>query len=109
MADFLTGKQPVSGREGFPIFVGDELYAIKWHDWKIHFIWQASKYDPKEVFSTIPKVVNLVQDPREELQVAEPHNTWGQYVLDIAVRFQLSAAQRPHVPLGAPDDYRPPY
>jgi arylsulfatase len=107
MADFFTGKTDESGREGFPIFVGNELYAVKWHDWKVHFIWQESKYSPKQVFSTIPKVVNLVQDPREERQAAEPYNTWTQFMLDILVQFQISAKQYPHVPVGAPDDYRP--
>ena len=109
MADFFTGKRLGSGREGFPIFVGNELYAVKWHDWKVHFIWQASKYSPKQVFSTIPKVVNLVQDPREERQAAEPYNTWTQFMLDILVQFQLSARQYPHVPVGAPNDYQPAY
>jgi arylsulfatase len=109
MADFLTSKSEESGREGFPVFVGNELYAVKWHDWKVHFIWQASKYSPKQVFSTIPKVVNLIQDPREERQAAEPYNTWTQFMQDILVRFQLSARQYPHVPVGAPNDYRPAY
>ena len=107
ITDFFTGKRLGSGREGFPSFVDNELYAVKWHDWKVHFIWQESKYSPRQTFSTLPKLVNLIQDPREERQAAEPHNTWTQFILDVLVRFQISAKQYPHVPVGALDDYRP--
>ena len=36
--DFLLGKQENSNREGFPVFNGDELFAYKWKNWKMHFI-----------------------------------------------------------------------
>jgi len=109
MSEFFTGRRATSGRDSFPIFVGNELYAIKWHDWKVHFIWQDSKYSPKQTFSTIPKLVNLIQDPREERQAAEPYNTWTQFIMGDLIQFQVSAAQYPHVPVGARDDYRPSY
>ena len=109
MADFFRGKRADSGRDGFPVFVGNELYALKWRDWKVHFIWQDSKYSPKEVLSTIPKLVNLIQDPREERQAAEPYNTWTQFLLGVVLRFQASVQQFPNVPVGAPDNYTPPY
>lgn len=37
--DFLLGKQVKSNREGFPIYNGDDLFAYKWRDYKMHFIW----------------------------------------------------------------------
>lgn len=36
--DFLLGKQEKSNREGFPVYNGDELFAYKWRNWKMHFI-----------------------------------------------------------------------
>lgn len=107
MADFITGKTKQSGREFFPIYVGNDLYAMKWRDWKVHFIWQSSKYSPKQTYSTFPKLVNLKLDPREERQAAEPYNTWGQFMIQPLIEFQLSAKKFPHVPVGAPDNYRP--
>ncbi len=108
MSDFLTGKQRSSGREGFPVFVGDDLYAVKWRDWKMHFVWQETKYSPKQAFSTVPKVVDLVKDPRELRQVAEPYNSWIQYpAMQVVGRFQQSMARFPNVPVGAGDDFSP--
>lgn len=107
MTAFFTGKSKQSGREFFPIYVGNDLYAMKWRDWKVHFIWQASKYSPKQVYSTFPKLVNLKQDPREARQAAEPYNTWAQFMMRPLIGFQMSAKKFPHVPVGAPDSYRP--
>ncbi len=109
MTDFFLGKRDGSNREGFPIFVGNDLYAIKWRNWKAHFIWQETKYSPKKIYSTVPKVVNLITDPREERQVAEPNNNWVQYpFMKVLVHFQQSVKRYPNVPLGAPDAYMPP-
>ena len=34
--DFLTGRQKKSNREGFPVYNGDEIFAYKWRNWKMH-------------------------------------------------------------------------
>lgn len=108
MAGFFRGKQDTSGREGFSVYVGDDLRAIKWRDWKVHFGWARTKYDPVERYSTVPKVVDLTRDPREERQAAEPHNTWVQFTaMPVMVKFLASTKQFPNVPVGAPDDYAP--
>ncbi len=108
-SDLLLGTQGTSKRAGFVIFVGDQLYAVKWHNWKSHMIWQETKYDAPVRFSTVPKVVNLITDPREQRQVAEPDNTWLQYPLaQLMGAFAESVKKFPSVPMGAPDDYQPP-
>jgi arylsulfatase A-like enzyme len=108
-SDFLFGTRSTSNRPGFVIFVGDQLYAVKWHNWKIHFIWQETKYDAPVRFSTVPKVVNLITDARERRQVAEPDNTWIQYpTTQLVGAFTESVKKFPSVPTGAPDDYQPP-
>jgi arylsulfatase len=108
MLEFFTGQTGKSPREGFPIFVGNDLYAVKWRDWKMHYIAQDSKYGPKQEYSTVPLIHNLIQDPRETRQVAEPMNDWLQYPgMEILVKFQQSARIQPHIPVGAPDDYTP--
>ena len=108
MAGFFSGKSAKSPREGFPIFVGSDLYAVKWRDWKAHFIWQDSKYSPKKEYSTVAKVVNLIQDPREERQVIEPVNSWLQYPgVSMLVKFKQSQALQANIPMGAPDNFVP--
>ena len=108
MLSFFKQPKTNSPREGFPVFVGNELYAVKWRDWKAHFIWQATKYSAKKEFSTVPKVVNLVQYPREERQSVEPYNAWIQYPgMGVILDFEKSKLRQAHVPVGAPDNYVP--
>jgi len=107
-SDFLLGASSKSNREGFAIFVGDTLYGAKWRNWKVHLVWQESKFGTQQSFSTVPKVVDLITDPREERNVAEPYNTWVQYPgMKLLVDFQQSMSKHPNVPLGAPDSYSP--
>jgi arylsulfatase len=107
--DFLLGKKDKSNREGFVIYVGDKLYGAKWRNWKVHLVWQESKFGTLQEFSTVPMVVDLITDPREERNVAEPYNTWLQYPgMRMLFQFQKSMKINPNVPLGAPDSYAPP-
>ena len=90
------------------MYVGSELYAVKWRNWKAHFIWQESKYSPKLEYSTVAKIVNLIQDPREERQVVEPFNAWLQYPgVGIIVDFNKSQALQANIPVGAPNSFVP--
>ena len=108
MAEFFLGKRSVSGREGFPIYVGNDLRAVKWRDWKVHFAWAETKYDPVLRYSTVAKVVDLTRDPREERQSVEPGNSWIQFTATPLVTNFVSSTKRfPNVPVGAPDDYTP--
>ena len=103
-----AGKSDKSPREGFPVFVGSDLYAVKWHNWKAHFIWQDSKNIPKVEYSTVATVVNLIQDPREERQVVEPYNAWIQYPgIGVIVNFKKSQALQANIPMGAPNNFVP--
>ncbi len=78
-------------------------------DWKVHFIAQDSKYSPRQEYSTVPMVHNLIQDPRETRQAAEPLNDWLQYPgMAIVLGYQRSLQAQPNIPVGAPDSHVPP-
>ena len=107
-SDFFLGKSKRSAREDFFIYVGNQLTAWKWRTWKVHYVWQPTKYSPREPFSTIPRVIDLVRDPREERQASEPYNGWLQYPMASSMAaFQRSLKENPSVPMGAPDDWGP--
>lgn len=61
---FFEGKQEQSNREGFPAYVADRLSAVKWRNWKMHFIWQENMYDAPITLAE-PKVINLLTDLKE--------------------------------------------
>ncbi|MBR1190369.1 arylsulfatase [Bradyrhizobium sp. AUGA SZCCT0160] len=104
--DFFLGKQEASNREGFPAYVADRLSAVKWRNWKVHFIWQENMYAPPQKLP-LPKIINLLTDRKEERDVGA-QNSW---VADPAVRIiselETSFKKYPPIKVGTPDPYRP--
>jgi arylsulfatase len=104
--DFFLGKQEKSNREGFPCYVGDKLYAVKWRNWKLHFIWQEYKYDEAQQLH-YPRLFNLIQDPRERNGVGTTNSWVYRPIMQIADDFQASLKKEPPIAPGTPDPYRP--
>jgi arylsulfatase len=105
--DFFLGKQENSNREGFPAYVADRLSAVKWRNWKVHFIWQVNMYDPPQKLP-LPKLINLLTDLKEERDVVG-YNTWVmEPVVKIVGAFLGSLQKYPPIKVGTPDPYTPP-
>ncbi len=104
-SDFFLGKTEKSAREGFPIWCAERLQAVKWRNWKLHFMRQDNMFDPP-VKNPVPTIFNLYTDPREEKPTAD---TWvvGP-ILKIVGEFEQSVKQYPLIPMGTPDPYQPP-
>jgi arylsulfatase len=107
--DFLLAKSEQSSREGFPVFVADRLEAVKWRNWKMVF------YDDERDWWTpptklgVPKLFDLITDPKEEYPEASHRNTWvAGPAMEIVAEFEKSLKQHPPIPPGTPDPYRPP-
>lgn len=104
--DFFLGKKETSNREGFPAYVADRLTAVKWRNWKVHFIKQDSVYDVPEKLP-LPKVINLLTDLKEERDVGA-YNTWvADPVTKIVGEFEASLKKYPPIKVGTPDPYTP--
>ncbi len=106
-SDFFLGKAEKSNREGFPVYNGDDLFAYKWRNWKVHFIELNSMFgSPKRL--NVPSVYNLIKDPKEDFNIA-PDSTWiFPIVMSRVIEFQKSLATEPPIQLGTPDPYQPP-
>jgi arylsulfatase A-like enzyme len=105
--DFFLGKQENSNREGSPAYVADRLTAVKWRNWKVHFIRQDNMYDPP-LKLPLPRIINLLTDMREEHDVAGM-NTWVvEPVVKIVGQFLASLQKYPPIKVGTPDPYVPP-
>ncbi len=61
---FVLGKQEYSAREWFPVFLGTDLYAMKWRNWKMHLIWQERMGDAPQKLA-FPRLFNLYITPQE--------------------------------------------
>ena len=64
-SDLFLGKSEGSAREGFPIWNSNTLMAVKWRNWKVHFVKQDTPMDPP-LKLLIPFIINLYTDPLEE-------------------------------------------
>jgi arylsulfatase len=106
MTDFFLGKRKKSGREGFVVYMGKEVFAVKWRNWKLHFKEQDSAFDELRIY-TMPRVYNLLRDPQERHNVLFP-NTWvPKAALPQLEEHIASLRTHPPIPTGAPDPYSP--
>ncbi|MGS1006983.1 arylsulfatase [Achromobacter anxifer] len=100
--DFFTGASPASLREGFLFYIKNDLRAVKWRDWKLHFYWEPEVNEGKGKLES-PYLFNLKQDPKEESDILI-FNTWvlGP-ILKMVQSFNQSCAAHPNTPPGKPD------
>jgi arylsulfatase len=107
MSEFFLGKQAESGREGVIVYQGNDIFGVKWRNWKVNFRELDSVFGQIQEFG-MPRVYNLLSDPRESENVLFP-NTWvpkaalGQLGVHAA-----SLKDHPPIPTGALDPYLPP-
>lgn len=108
--DFITGVTANSPRESVIVYVGADLFAVKWHDWKIAFKEMDAGYgSPVKVFPA-PVIYDLINDPREERPVSTviQSNTWvGGPVMRALNAHLQSLVDEPPIPTGTTDPYMP--
>jgi arylsulfatase A-like enzyme len=107
VSDFLLGKTIKSGRDGFIVYMGNDIFGVKWRNWKIHLKEQDAWNTPLRTY-TMPRVYNLLKDPQELDNVLFP-NTWVLKAgLPQLVEHAVSLKKYPPIPSGAKDPYKPP-
>ena len=106
VSDFILGKTKKSGRDGFVVYMGNDIFGVKWQDWKIHFKEQSGWNGVLREY-TMPRVYNLINDPYERDNVLFP-NTWVLRAGGTQLQEHVaSLKEHPPVPTGAPDPYEP--
>ena len=103
---FLLGKVEKSPREGFVYFIKDQLRALKWRHWKMHFLWETEP-NTGVVHLEVPYLFNVLQDPKEESDVNSTQGWVRGPMRKMQRAFQESLERHPRVPPGAPDDWVP--
>ena len=102
--EFFLGEQAESNREGFPVYNGDELFAYKWRDWKLHLIELDSMFGKPQPLN-FPKLHNLISDPKENFPIVNT-DTSAAWVLPAMfkeiVAFQQSMVEEPPSRWGRP-------
>jgi arylsulfatase len=109
MTNFFTGKTDKSGREEVIVYVGNDIYGVKWRNWKMMTkeLDKGFGVPPKEY--SVPLFYNLHLDPREEYPVLNaPPNFWVRYPAGEALLKHLATfKQEPPIQPFTPDPYVP--
>lgn len=107
VSEFLVGNHKKSPREGFVVYMGSEVFGIKWRNWKLHFKEQDSAFDELRTYN-LPRVYNLLTDPQERDNVLFP-NTWvPKAAFRLLADHTMSVASTPPIAPATPDPYLPP-
>jgi arylsulfatase len=104
---FLLGKQEKSNREGFVVFIEDQMRAVKWRNWKLHYVWQPDAAEGAPLKLETPVLFNVLQDPKEETDVSMHHAWVSEPIYRLAYEFRQSLKKHPPIPPGTPDPYDP--
>ncbi len=107
ISPFLLGQSEQSGREGFIVYMGNDVFGVKWRDWKLHFKEQTGWNGVLRTY-TMPRVYNLISDPQERDNVLFPHTWIPKAALPQLEEHVASLKTHPPIPTGAPDPYQPP-
>lgn len=100
---FLEGQQQNSAREGFPYWMNDVLYGVKWQNFKMVLYLQKTLTEPSLKLMT-PHLVNLIVDPKERKPYNYPHlHTWvAVHCGKILKDYEQSVRREPPIPAFAP-------
>ncbi|WP_395337570.1 arylsulfatase [Novosphingobium sp. BL-8H] len=106
---FLEGRTNTSARQGFPVFVADRMEAVKWKNWKLAFYEQERDWWSAPTKLGVPKIYDLLNDPKEEYGATLTPNGWvGGPMMKIVADFEASLKRYPPIMPGTPDPYSPP-
>jgi arylsulfatase len=99
-SDFLMGKSEKSARESVIIYIGNELFGVKWRNWKMLL----KEMDEKSYAirtNAYPTFYNLLVDPKEEVpELNYLNDTWVDFPLyQVLEDHEASIEEDP----GAPD------
>jgi arylsulfatase len=105
--DFFLGTQTNSNREGVIVYQGEQVFGVKWRNWKLNFRELDTVFSETVTYG-MPRVYNLLTDPGETQNVLFP-NTWvPKLALAQLVEHTESLRSNPPIRPGTPDPYQPP-
>jgi arylsulfatase A-like enzyme len=106
--DVLLGKSEMGHRESLLSFIGADLVAVRWKQWRIYFTdihptgtgpqRQPGIYSASVPMAGYPKVYNIEMDPHEDLVVAGLYGWVADPALKAAEEYLASVKKYPNPP-----------
>ena len=110
-SDFFLGKSEKSSREGFIVYVGNDIFGIKWRNWKMMFKELEGGKGTDAILSYgFPRFYNLYNDPKEmyPLTKATAGHFWVRWPMGELLQAHIESLRRePPIAAGTPDPYVP--
>ena len=107
-SDVLFGKSAVGHRNSLLSFIGPQLVAARWKQWRIYFTdMHPTGIGPQRLpglesssasMAGYPKVYNIEMDPHEDLNVAGLFGWVGDPALEAVRRYEASVREHPNPP-----------
>jgi arylsulfatase len=107
---FFLGQQEKSNREAIVVYVGNDVFGVKWRNWKVAFK-ELERGSDALIQYPLPRFYNLYVDPKEEYPITDEtiQHLWVRWPAGkVMVEHVASLKAEPPVPPGAPDPYTPP-
>ena len=101
-----TGASAASAREGFLFYIKNELRAVKWRHWKMHFIFENEPNSGTKHLET-PWLFNIKRDPKEETDAAMEDGWVRGPIRKMIMAFDQTLREHKPIPPGIADSYRP--
>ena len=105
--DFLLGKQEKSNRESVIVYMGNDVWGVKWQNWKLNFKEQDNILSETKSYG-MPRIYNLQKDPGERHNVLFPETWVPKAALGYLGAHIGSLRANPPIKGGAKDPYTPP-
>jgi arylsulfatase len=108
--DFFLGKQENSNREGLIVYMGNDIWGVKWRNWKVNL--KVNLKEQETVFSGtidygLARVYNLYKDPGETQNVLFPETWVPKAALGQLGAHVVSLRANPPIKPGTKDPYEP--
>jgi arylsulfatase A-like enzyme len=104
----LFGKSAVGNRESLLSFIGPELVAVRWKQWRVYLTdMHPTGIGPQRLTGTMsadspmggyPKVYNIEMDPHEDLNVADLFPMTMVPALEVVRAYERSVTEHPNPP-----------
>ena len=105
--DFFFGKSEHSARDGFVVYVGEDIFGVKWRNWKmLTKEFDDARGSGRIVEYGVPRFYNLYNDPKEAYPITMkfPEHLWVRWPMAQILREHLeSLAKEPPIKAGTPD------
>jgi arylsulfatase len=106
VSNFFLGKNKKSGRESVIVYMGNDVYGVKWRNWKLNFKELDTVVSEVKEYG-MPKLYNLYRDQQERENVFFSDTWVPKAAMPKLIEHMGSLKKEPPIKPGTPDPYVP--